>query len=154
MLCLINKNQTWEHWAKKLEGIKCFQSSLEFIDTSKQKGCAGWRCRSRSLNCTIVSFLWGFLRKISPFPERMNPNIFITLSAVLRGPRSENFICLFNIRSLQIKAHSHRFKINYLKRGALNRCDESFDLFVLRHSWTKQILTKRIVDRQNWKWWL
>lgn len=60
--------QILKHRAKKLEGMKCFQSFFGVIDTSKQKG---YTCRRQ---------------KISPFPERMNPNLVITLSAVLRGP--------------------------------------------------------------------
>ena len=37
----------------------------------------------------LTALLFHFLQKISPFPERMNPNLVITLSAVLCGPRSE-----------------------------------------------------------------
>ena len=86
----INTNQTWKQWAKKLEGIKCFQSPLGvhwLVNAKRLDTCR--RCRSRSLNCAVVSFLSVFLQKISPFPQRMNPNLVIRLSVVLRGPRSE-----------------------------------------------------------------
>ena len=86
MICFNKQKSNLKTSSEKFESIKSFHYSLGCIDTSKQKGYACRRCRSRSFNCAFVSFLWVFLQKISPFPERMNPNLVITLSAVLRGP--------------------------------------------------------------------
>ena len=61
-------------------------SSIIFWSSLTRQGYTCRRCCSRSHNCASVSFLWVFLQKISPFPKRMNPNLVITLSAVLRGP--------------------------------------------------------------------
>ena len=84
---LINTSQTWKTLSEKTWGHKCFQWLFGVhwhVKTKRIYTCK--RCRSRSLNCAIISFLWVFLQKISHFPERPNPNLVITLSAVLRVP--------------------------------------------------------------------
>ena len=127
MICFNKQKSNLKTSSEKFESIKSFHYSLGCIDTSKQKGYACRRCRSRSFNCAFVSFLWVFLQKISPFPERMNPNLVITLSAVLRGPEvntqrnksslvMEILLVASPIIYVKMKQISQRYQINANKK--------------------------------------